>query len=291
MTKVILFLCATLAMASAWASGVAALVEWDFDPSRKFDVPSPQFSLAQSGDGAFYPNLSPLSEGVGKVRNHAGLVYDAFMFGGSSPPFLLNLSPTLPTAIEQVIQAGVRIVSFSIAFLRGAHFASFERVIADNPEVIFVVSAPHIPGNFVSISALDEYPSKLGGRFPNVILAGCASSAGGKAGTQLDPFRIENQRSDAAQIFYMKDCQANSVPGPEATSEAAPRLSRIFVQSLNLLSAARQKTDSDFLIKSVRQSLKTGFGEESFSCDESPVPCGPGQIGKGVTREILYFEP
>ena len=124
------------------------IVEWQFPTSES------QWSTLQTharqqlfretvGLGsAFFPNLSEANVDIAtpqleKYIQHANNVYNSYVAGRSDfpRPFLLNFSDATPNAIQSLINAGVRIFSFS-SVTRDFEWTALEDVIKTSPEVL-----------------------------------------------------------------------------------------------------------------------------------------------------------
>lgn len=226
-----------------------ALVEWQFPTTTTADLrvdPLQEQLIAEDARRAraFYPNLSTENKreddyGLKTLTDHAESSYRAYAAGraDAAPPFLLNISPRLPAALQAVIDHGVRVVSFSVGSKH--RLDGLDDVVRANPGVLFVVSTPHLPSDEQSVEAFGERPSVLAtGGFPNVLLAGCLryrgtqiddDRAGKPLGTAANPFLVENQptATTTPQRFMMSCDSSRMYGGAGSTSSAAPHLASL----------------------------------------------------------------
>lgn len=272
----------------------AALVEWQFptavtdglrvDPLQERLCRDESLALLRP---AFYPQLSEENSkeselGLARLVKHAERVYLAYAAGREQleRPFLVNISTATPDALRALIQNGVRIVSFSVG--SKSRLAGLDDVVREYPEVLFVVSTPHISGNSISVEELDERPSVLAARgFANVILAGCleyysddieADRAGRTMGTKDTPFHVVNQpvAPAARQVFMMTGASTRSfAEGFGGSSAAAAHLASLLAMILAHRSALGQPTTAaDLLAELDRVTHRTLAREKSGDIHE-----------------------
>lgn len=249
-----------------WATGdrspepspgiTAALIEWQFPTGGPKALPVHPMQMrilaecaATPIHRALYPSTSEVSagespEGLARLTRHADRCARAYAAGREQyvPPFLLNVSEATPGLLRNLIDAGLRIVCFSVG-ARGSQTPRLEWVEAatrEHPDVLFLVGTPHISGNNTTVEALDELPSSLATqRRENVVLVGALyitdehienHRAGHALGTSDNPFGIGNQptKPDVPQIFMMNDWSTRVfVEDFGGTSAAAPHLASL----------------------------------------------------------------
>jgi hypothetical protein len=248
--------CSTSRSVEPLACPAVALIEWQFPVDQPPGLPIHPLQRnwlshpeAVDFSPALYPNLSEESKketpyGLARLTKHGERCARTYAAGRANftPPFLLNVSTTTPNAVQALIKAGVRIFCFSIGG-RGEDARLLEWVpatVRDNPDVLFVVSTPHISGNSISVEKLNETPSVLAGKgHKNILLVGAlrfyeedikAQRAGRKLGSVDNPFFVDSQpaNKNVPQVFMMNDKSTREfVEGFSGTSAAAPHLASL----------------------------------------------------------------
>ncbi|MDY0001039.1 MAG: S8 family serine peptidase [Polyangia bacterium] len=246
----------------ASSDGLVALMDWQFPTvlSDSLRVSPRQLTMLEDENiahlrPAFHPALSELNAdekewGLGKLTQHARRTYLAYVAGRERfpRPFLLNISTHTAAALRLLIAGGVRI--FSTSSGSRSRLGALDAVVRESPDVLFVVAAPHIKGNSISVEELNERPSVLAVRGnPNVILVGCLAyydhhlkdhRAGKKLGSMENPFSITSQPvSQTARQVFMMSCNASDAfaEGFGGTSAAAPHLASLLALLWEDLSA------------------------------------------------------
>lgn len=231
-----------------------AIVDWQFPVEQPPTLSIPPLQRRWLAEAvpfapALYPNLSEASKAenphaLARLTKHGSRCARAYAAGRSrfNPPFLLNASVTTPAAVQALIRAGVRIFCLSIASNEAdSRLLQWTKTVAtEHPDVLLVVSTPHISGNSISVEQIAELPSILAIRGQkNVLLVGVlqfyddtirAHREGHKAGTAANPFYIDNQPAgaNAQQVFMLNDRSTREfVEGFSGTSAAAPHLASL----------------------------------------------------------------
>ncbi|MFC1610941.1 hypothetical protein ACFL6C_08275 [Myxococcota bacterium] len=198
---------------------------------------------------AFYPNWGGILDDARDpdaayqegYKVHDERVYATQKAGRSTQvnPFLLNLSRNLPEAIEQLIEAGVKVFSISIAVCRGARWRELDTVIRAHPDVLFFVANAHIDGNNTTLKELKDYPQYMALEgVPNVILVGtmdyyrshvATHRDGMSLGSTDNPFDIHTQPANDACQYFMVGTRApkQAFNGEGASSGATPLLASL----------------------------------------------------------------
>jgi hypothetical protein len=288
----------------SWPAPAAsvALIEWQFPTETNSLLrvhPLQAEFLRTPGQAALWPALYPQmseaskaesSQGLNRLTKHGERCALAFILNRKSftPPFLINVAESTPAVVQNLINAGVRIFCFSIgAKGEDAKLLKWiDGMVQDHPEVLFVVSTPHISGNSISVQELGEIPSVLAaqGR-KNVLLVGALRfydqnieqhKAGQILGTAANPFFINNQPVDTSvrQVFIMNDLSTREfVEGFSGTSAAAPHLASLLgLVAENLVKQSKPVT-ADALLAELAQITHHTMAQEK----------------SGVVHEVSYF--
>jgi hypothetical protein len=279
-----------------------ALIEWQFPAETNSLLrvhPLQAEWLGTPSQAALWPALYPQiseaskvesSQSLKRLMKHGERCALAFMLNRKTftPPFLINVSESTPAVVQNLISAGVRIFCFSIGG-RGEDaklLKWIDSMVQDHPEVLFIVSTPHISGNSIGVQELGEIPSVLAtqGR-KNVLLVGALRfydqnieqhRAGQILGTAANPFFIDNQPVDThvQQVFIMNDLSTREfVEGFSGTSAAAPHLAGLLgLVAEHLVNQSKPVTADALLAELGRITHRTMAKEKS-----------------GVVHEISYF--
>lgn len=257
------------------ASGAAVLVEWQFPMEETSGLPvnplQRQFIADPSRAAlrpALHPGMSEKSEheteyARTRLIRHATRVANSYIAGRENftPPFLANVSTATPETLRELIGQGVRIVSFSIGSRGSEDFVGIEDLVREHPEVLFLVSTPHISGNSIGVEALGELPSMLAARgHANILLVGAIDfydenierhRAGHPIGSPGNPFFINNQPAPtgARQVFMLTPASINTFcEAAGGTSTAAPCLAALLGLVADKLQARGRIVDAATLI-------------------------------------------
>lgn len=263
-----------------------AIIDAEFPTRRSRHVQvHPLQEKLSNGDGAFYPNkptsdlpivLDLEPEALKRLNKHGLDAYKSIVAGRTTfpKPFLMNESSNLATGMQSVIDAGVRVFSISMGF-ELINEASIEAVIRKNPEVIFVVSTPHIAGNSITVKELNQTPSRLALRYKNVILAGSMEFRNyhleregerGPVGSRNNDFEITSQESERAREYFMLNTETSQefAPGFGQSSAAAPHLANLLSLVIRKLKASGEPTTRDRIIENLDAIMHEAFGSPAY---------------------------
>lgn len=293
-----------------------AIVDWQFPMAGDPGVavhPRQRELLANPARRSLLPALHPnLSEAnasssewsLERLGKHARRCAASFALGRTdASAFLLNVSAATPAVLEVLADEGLRIVSMSIGGRdeEARHLDWVERLARAHPELLFVVSTPHISGNSITVEALGEVPSVLATRgLPNVLLVGVLRDhdledpALPPPGTKERPFHVDNQPvGESARQVYMVNGRSTRVfvEGFGGTSAAAPHLAAL----LALIATHRQSRgetidasalleELDALCLSVWAREKSGHVHEvkSFTLDTVLLNAGRPLVSEAI---------